>query len=158
MKIYVSATEFCSSNMSQTIKSDRICATFCGDKILSQRQRFSQKLTSTHEAICCRNMLLQLVTGPVYPCIHRVICRHDLLLQLVTQCVPTLIQKHGTCLIFYHRKLSSVYYNKILLSIIIFYIIFLTIDRLNEENSSIHIRIGKFWQHNYFFSELGYIP
>ena len=46
VKIYVSATEFCRSNMLQKIKSDRICATCCGDKILLQRQRFSQNFCS----------------------------------------------------------------------------------------------------------------
>ena len=42
MKIFVSATEFCRSDMLQKIKSDRICATCRGDKLLSQR----------HDAIC----------------------------------------------------------------------------------------------------------
>ena len=42
MKIFVSATEFCRSDMLQKIKSDRICATCRGDKPLSQR----------HDAIC----------------------------------------------------------------------------------------------------------
>ena len=31
-KIFVFATEFCRSNMSKKIESDRICATCCGDK------------------------------------------------------------------------------------------------------------------------------
>ena len=70
VKISVSATEFCRSNMLQKIKSDRICATFCGDKILLQRQRFSPNFSSTHEvlvpAICRCNKLLQLVAGPVH--------------------------------------------------------------------------------------------
>ena len=43
---------FCRCNKSQKIKSDWICATCCGDKILLQQQRFSQKSYSTHEAIC----------------------------------------------------------------------------------------------------------
>ena len=42
MKIFVSATEFCRSDMLQKIKSDRICATCRGDKLLLQR----------HDAIC----------------------------------------------------------------------------------------------------------
>ena len=42
MKIFVSATEFCRSDMLQKIKSDRICATCRGDKPQSQR----------HDAIC----------------------------------------------------------------------------------------------------------
>ena len=42
VKIFVSATEFCRSDMLQKIKSDRICATCRGDKPLSQR----------HDAIC----------------------------------------------------------------------------------------------------------
>ena len=51
VKMFVSATEFCRSNMLQKIKSDRIYATCRGDKILLQRQRFSQNLSSTLEAI-----------------------------------------------------------------------------------------------------------
>ena len=69
MKIFVSATEFCHSNMLQKIKSDRICATCRGDKILLQGQRF-YKISPVHTkrfvaAMCRRNMLLQLVAGPV---------------------------------------------------------------------------------------------
>ena len=45
---FVSTTEFFHCNKSQKIKSDWICATCCGDKILLKRQRFSQKF-STHE-------------------------------------------------------------------------------------------------------------
>ena len=48
--IFVSATEFCCCNKSQKIKSDWICATCCGDKILLQQQIFT-KFSSTHEAI-----------------------------------------------------------------------------------------------------------
>ena len=66
MKIFVSATEFCRSNMLQKFKSNRICANCCGDKILLQRQIFSQKFSSTHEAICRRDMFVQLVAGPVH--------------------------------------------------------------------------------------------
>ena len=51
MKIIVSSTEFCRSNMLQKIKSDRICATCRGDKIPLQRQRFSQNFSSTHKTI-----------------------------------------------------------------------------------------------------------
>ena len=70
MKIFVSATEFCHSNMLQKIKSDRICATCRGDKILLQEQRF-YKISPVHTkrfvaAMCRRNMLLQLVAGPVH--------------------------------------------------------------------------------------------
>ena len=42
VKIFVSATEFCRSDMLQKIKSDRICAICRGDKLLLQR----------HDAIC----------------------------------------------------------------------------------------------------------
>ena len=56
VKIFVTATEFCRSNMLPKIKSDRICETCCGDKILFQRQIFSQNFSSTHEAICCCNL------------------------------------------------------------------------------------------------------
>ena len=52
VKTFVSATEFCCSNMLQKIKSGTICASCCGDKILLQRQRFTQEFSSTHEAIC----------------------------------------------------------------------------------------------------------
>ena len=69
VKIFVSAREFCHSNMLQKIKSDRICATCRGDKNLLQGQRF-YKISPVHTkqfvaAMCRRNMLLQLVAGPV---------------------------------------------------------------------------------------------
>ena len=63
VKIVVSATEFCRSNMLQKIKSDRICATCRGDKILLQRQRFSQNFCSTHEAICRCDVSPRLVAA-----------------------------------------------------------------------------------------------
>ena len=43
---------FVAATSQKKIKSDWICATFCGDKILLQRQRFSQKFSSTLQAIC----------------------------------------------------------------------------------------------------------
>ena len=53
VKIITSAYhEFCRSNMLQKIKLDRICATWRGNKILLQRQRFLQNFSSTHKAIC----------------------------------------------------------------------------------------------------------
>ena len=52
--------------MSQKIKSDRIGATCCGKKIHLQRQRFSQKFSRTHEAICRCDVLLQLVAQLVH--------------------------------------------------------------------------------------------
>ena len=79
-----SATEFCRSNMLQKIKSDRICATCRGDKILLQRQRFSQNFCSTHEAICRCDVSPQHVAATsCRTCTHGVICRRDLLLQPV---------------------------------------------------------------------------
>ena len=65
-----SATEFCRSNMLQKIKSDRICVTCCGNKILLQRQRFFHKISPVHtkwfvSMMCRHNMLLQLVARPV---------------------------------------------------------------------------------------------
>ena len=51
VKIFVSSTEFCRSNMSQKIKSENLCDS-TRQQILLQRQRFSQKFPSTHEAIC----------------------------------------------------------------------------------------------------------
>ena len=61
VEIFVSATEFCRRNKTRKIKSDWICATCCGDKILLQRQRFSQNFSSTHEAICRRDVSPQHV-------------------------------------------------------------------------------------------------
>ena len=97
-EIFVSATEFCHSNMLQKIKSDRNCATAtCGKKsnqtncatcrsykILLQRQRFSQTFSCMHEAICCCDVSSQHVaaTSP-RTCTHGEICHCDLLLQLV---------------------------------------------------------------------------
>ena len=52
VKIFVSSTEFCHSNKSHKIESDWICA-ICSSKILLLRQRFSQKFSSSHKAICC---------------------------------------------------------------------------------------------------------
>ena len=84
VKIFVSATELCHSNMLQKIKSDRICVTFHSNKILLQRQGLSQNFSSTHEATYCCDVSPQHVaatscrTGT-----HGVICRHVLLLQLV---------------------------------------------------------------------------
>ena len=43
---------FVAATSQKKIKSDWICAIFCGDKILLQRQRFSQKFSSTLQAIC----------------------------------------------------------------------------------------------------------
>ena len=84
MKIFVSATEFCRSNMLQKFKSNRICANCCGDKILLQRQIFSQKFSSTHEAICrCDVSSGHVCATSRRTCTHGVIRRHDLLLQLV---------------------------------------------------------------------------
>ena len=85
LKIFVSLTVFCRGNMLQKIKSDRICATCYGNKILLQRQRFSQKFSVTHEVIYRCDVSLQHVAATSHPtCTHVVICRHDLLLQLVT--------------------------------------------------------------------------
>ena len=61
-KIFVAATEFCRRNESHKIKSDWISATCYGDKILLCRQRFSQKFSSRHEAICCSNRSPDLYT------------------------------------------------------------------------------------------------
>ena len=79
-----SATEFCRSNMLQKIKSDRICVTCRGNKILLQRQIFSQNFSSTHKVICLHDVLPQHVAATSrQTCTDGVICRHDLLLQLV---------------------------------------------------------------------------
>ena len=62
VKIFVAATEFCRSNKSHNF----FFATCCSDKILLQRQRFSQKVSSTHEAISRSNIWVQLVARPVH--------------------------------------------------------------------------------------------
>ena len=71
VKIIISAYhEFSRSNMLQKIKLDRICATWRGNKILLQRQRF-YKISPVHKkqlvtAMCHLNMSLQLVARPVH--------------------------------------------------------------------------------------------
>ena len=98
VKIFVSATEFYRRNMSQKIKSDRVFATYCGDKILLRRQRFSQKFSSTHEAICRCDVSPQRVAATSRPtCTHGVISRLDLLLQLVARPVHTERSVASTC-------------------------------------------------------------
>ena len=60
------------------IKSDRICATCRGDKILLQKKNFSQKFSSTHEAICRSDVSARRVAGTSRPtCTHGVICRRS---------------------------------------------------------------------------------
>ena len=79
VKISVPATEVCCSNMLQKIKSDRICATCRGDKILLKRQRVSPNFSSRHEVICCCDVSPQHVAATsCRTCTHRVICRHNL--------------------------------------------------------------------------------
>ena len=65
-----------------TSRKKKHCATCWGDKILLQPQRFSQKVSSTHEAICrCKKSPPHVAAT------------------LVAQCVPTvrILQKH--CLV-----------------------------------------------------------
>ena len=65
-------------------QSDLIFVTCCSDKIPLQRQRFSQKFSSTHEAICRSNVLPHRVAATSRPtCSHGVICHRNVLLQLV---------------------------------------------------------------------------
>ena len=53
--------------MLQKIKSDRICATCCGYKILLQDHNISPVHTKRFVAVMCRrNVLLQLVAEPEY--------------------------------------------------------------------------------------------
>ena len=52
VKIFVAVTEFCCRNKSHNFSLIWFFATCCSDKIPLQRQRFSQKFSSTHEAIC----------------------------------------------------------------------------------------------------------
>ena len=75
-----------------------IFAIYCGDKILLQIQRFSQKFFSTHEAICRCDVLPQRVTATSRPtCSHGVICRRNVLLQLVARPVHTEWSVASTC-------------------------------------------------------------
>lgn len=46
---------------SHKIKSARICQTCCGNKIMLQRPRFAQKFSSRQKAICCCDMLCNLL-------------------------------------------------------------------------------------------------
>ena len=96
MKIFVSSTEFCRSNMSQKIKSDRICVTCYGNNIPLHRQRFSQKFSSTHKVICPCDVSLQRVTMTATTnctrptCTHGVICCCRL---VAASCLNSLIDK-----------------------------------------------------------------
>ena len=84
-EIFVSATEFCHSNMLQKIKSDRNCATATCCKKSNQTEivrlvaatkfccsdKDFHKISPVHmkrfvAAMCHHNMLLQLVPGPVH--------------------------------------------------------------------------------------------
>ena len=63
---------FCGCNKSQKIKSDWICATYCGDKFCCSYRDFHKN-------------------SPVHTKrFAAAICRRDMLLQLVAWCVPTL--------------------------------------------------------------------
>ena len=63
-------------------------ATYCGDKILLQ----------THEAICRCNVSPQRVASTSRPtCTHQLICRRDVLLQLVARPVHTEWYVATTC-------------------------------------------------------------
>ena len=84
VKIFVAPTEFCRRNKSHRFSLIWFFATCCSDKILLRRQRFSQKFSSTHEAICRCDVSPHLVAATSRPtCTHGVICRRDVLLQLV---------------------------------------------------------------------------
>ena len=52
VKIFVSATGFCSRNKAHKFCLIWFSVTCCGDKIMLQRRRFSQNSSSRHEAIC----------------------------------------------------------------------------------------------------------
>ena len=74
----------CRRNKSHRFSLILFFATCCSDKILSRRQRFSQKFSSTHEAICRWDVSPHLVAATSSPtCTHGVICRRDVLQQLV---------------------------------------------------------------------------
>ena len=81
----------CRSNKSHRFSLIWFFATCCSDKILPRRQRFSQKFSSTHEAICRCDVSPHLVAATSRPtCTHGVICRRDVLQRHVASCVPTL--------------------------------------------------------------------
>ena len=63
VKIFVAVIEFCRRSKSHNVF---FFATCCSEKILSQRQRFSQQVSSTHEAICRSDIWVQLVARPVH--------------------------------------------------------------------------------------------
>ena len=78
VKIFDFATAFCCCNKWQ----NQICKNLSDllqHKIMLQRPRFAQKFSSRHKAICCCdimcNLLQQLNARPL----HRVICRHVML-------------------------------------------------------------------------------
>ena len=62
VKLFVTATEFCHCNRSLKFSLSWFFAT-C---VATKRQRFSQKFSSSYEAICCCDMLLQLLAQPVH--------------------------------------------------------------------------------------------
>ena len=63
VQIFVSATEFCRLNKSHKFSLIWFFATCCRDKIMSRRQRFSQKFSSTDRAICRSDVSSQRVAG-----------------------------------------------------------------------------------------------
>ena len=74
----------CRRNKSHRFSLIWFFATCCSDKILLRRQRFSQKFSSTYEAICRCDVSPYLVAATSrQTCTHGVIGRRDVLLQLV---------------------------------------------------------------------------
>ena len=67
VKIFVSETEFCPCNKLHKFSIIWFFTTGCGNKILFQRQTFSQKFRLQYTwMICHGNVLLQLFAGPVH--------------------------------------------------------------------------------------------
>ena len=60
VKIFVSATGFCSRNKAHKFCLIWFSVTCCGDKIMLQRRRFSQNSSSRHEAICTEHSVMQI--------------------------------------------------------------------------------------------------
>ena len=84
VKIFVAATEFCRHNKSHRFSLIWFFCDLSQRQNLMQRQRFSQKFSSTHEVICCCEVSPHLVAATRRPtCSHGVICRRDVLQQLV---------------------------------------------------------------------------
>ena len=87
VKIFVSETEFCRCNKLHKFSIIWFFTTGCSNKILFQRQRFSQKfrLQYTWNDLSRKRIAATFR----WTCTQGVICHGDILLKLVTYCVRT---------------------------------------------------------------------